>query len=148
NTMQGLQTGYPVLGKYYFRGVKDSFTKEGQAIVERMNVLAGDPQYLEPLRAAQGMTGETALGRIGKGLNRIQQKSLGAYGWVDDRHVASIYLGQRAKVLDAWKSARNTEDFINRADLDMFTVAEQQRWRQLLKDGNFERVAVETVADE
>lgn len=143
NTLQGIQTAYPVMGNWYFKGVRQAFTKEGRRIVEENGVLAGDPQYRETLRAAEGMTERGALQTVAKGLNKIQSVGMKRYGQVDDTHIASVYLGQRAKVLDAVRRSKTVDQIIDRADLDRFLPTEVSKWKLMLENGQHVKVADE-----
>jgi hypothetical protein len=122
NSMQTLQTSFPVLGKWYFRGLQEAFTKEGYAKALEIGALGAEHEEVSALAAGS------------RGLRLYQN--------VDNMNRAVTALGQYYKTLDAARRAKGSmSKFVDYADLDFLAEPEALRIAQLYGSGQTEQAA-------
>lgn len=118
NLFQGVQTAAPLMGgRWYARGVAAAASKEGRALARA----AGIEGNIDELAELQSY----ALTGVRKVINETARIGLKPFGKVEDAQRAAVYLGTRAKTLDAIKRAKGDFDvFSRRAELGSYRTSE------------------------
>lgn len=129
NSFQGIQTGAALTGgKWYVRGVAQAATEKGRALAREAGVEGAMDEMAE-------LQNEALVGWR-KGLKEATRFGLKPFSKVEDLTRASIFLGTRAKFIDAFKkSGGDVAKFAERAELGTFRQAESEILRSLFTSG-------------